>query len=156
MSYPHNQSGRSVYHPYPEPPRRPESGAAGIIGAAMALLFGLLAGLGSVLACWTWSSFSADIRQSMGIQSWMVCGPIAALLLIPGGLLLLRRRTIGRVLVIIGTLPLFAANLWEWRANPYAGPGALAYAMVFSVIHLGIVILVALPSTGRWIRTRPL
>ncbi|MGW4353126.1 hypothetical protein ACWELJ_13670 [Nocardia sp. NPDC004582] len=98
-----------------------------------------------------WWSYSAEMRELVGVLPSMVCGPIAALLLIPGGVLLLRRTSVGRVLVILGFVPLFTVQVLDWQKHLPTSPVVMVWSLGFMAFYLGVVILAALPSVTRWI-----
>ncbi|MEU1425884.1 hypothetical protein ABZ412_02270 [Nocardia sp. NPDC005746] len=153
MSYPHNQPGQAYWYPAQTVPPRVDS-AAGVLAGVAALGFGVLTALGSAAQYHLWWSYSDEMRKLMGVLPSMVCGPIAALLLIPGGVLLLRRTAVGRVLVILGFVPLFTEQVLEWQRHVPASPFVLAWSLGFMALYLGVAILAALPSVTRWINAR--
>ncbi|WP_040802458.1 hypothetical protein [Nocardia concava] len=153
MSYPHHQQGRPACSPFPAPTPPPPS-AAGIVAALFALGLGGLATLGTLLGYWTWWHFSADIREMVGTESWMVWRPLAALLLVTGGILLLRRLTVGRALVITGIVAQSIETISVWREYPARDLESLIWMLGVVGFYLTVVILAAHPSTTRWIRTR--
>lgn len=153
MSYPYKQPGQVYWYPaQPVPPSTVS--AAGVLAAVAALGFGLLTALGSAAQYHLWWSYSDETRKLMGVLPSMVCGPIAALLLIPGGILLLRRTAVGRVLVILGFVPLFAEQVLEWQKHLPTSPVVLVWSLGLMALYLGVVILAALPSVSRWIDAR--
>lgn len=153
MSYLYNQPGQPYWY-LAQPVPAPTVSAAGILAGIAALGFGLLTALGSVAQYHLWWSYSEEIRKLMGVLPSMVCGPIAGLLLIPGGVLLLRRTAVGRVLVILGFVPLFAEQVLEWQRHLPMSPVVLVWSLGLMALYLGVVILAALPSVSRWIDAR--
>ncbi|GAB0108373.1 hypothetical protein JMUB6875_73890 [Nocardia sp. JMUB6875] len=153
MSYPYHQQGRLAHNPFPAPTPPPPS-ASGVLAGLFALGLGGLATLGTLLGYWTWWHFSADIREMVGTESWMVWRPLAALLLVPGGILLLRRLAVGRVLVIIGVIARSLETISVWREYPARDLDSLIWMLGVAAFYLTVVIMAAHPSTTRWIRTR--
>ncbi|MFD7847560.1 hypothetical protein ACFV4K_32095 [Nocardia sp. NPDC059764] len=118
------------------------------------LAFGLLTGLSSALQYSVMSGYSDDVRHPLGVEVGMICRPIAALLLIPGGILLLRRLTVGRVLVILGVVPLFVEDVFDWYRLPPRNIEGLGVALFPLALYLGVAVLASLPSVTRWVAAR--
>ncbi|MVU79657.1 hypothetical protein GPX89_20720 [Nocardia sp. ET3-3] len=144
MSYPHNQPG----HFYPALAPRPNNATT-----VLAAIFGLCLGVWFTLG--TLASYQLASDSILGTETHLIYRPLAALLLVLGGILLLRRLTVGRVFVIVGVLGAFAdgfADLSEYRPHGFAD---MVFPLAFFSFYLAIIVLAAHPSTTRWIRTRP-
>lgn len=77
----------------------------------------------------------------------------AVLLLVVGGILLLSRLVVGRVMVIVGAVELLIAFIVELRVA-YDNFGRIFVAALVLGLLLGIpaLVLAAVPATGRWIQ----
>ncbi len=138
------------------PPR--VSGATGIIAALLALFVALFAmigvAVGAIIALSS-GSIDDDSRNVAIVASAIAAVP--ALLWFLGSILLFRRKTSGRViLIIMSTLALAVMGTGVVAAIAGFGgedPAAATLgAMVIGAIPLIILICAAAPATGRWIR----
>lgn len=150
-----------IVYPYPPgqfqyaAPLRQPDGATGICAAVFALVLGLYSAWGGYSALVLLSSFSNSITRSTMPYSLLLQLP-AALLLLLGGILLLCKLTVGRVMVIAGSLlllsELFAMIAERAVRGQHLYLGGLAFTAMFIVPAIVPLILAALPSTGRWIK----
>ncbi|GAB2526161.1 hypothetical protein [Nocardia heshunensis] len=148
MSYPHNHFGQQ----YPAPAPRPNNATA-VLAAAFALCLGVWFTLGTLASYDLWSEDEIS-RSFVGSETHLIYRPLAAMLPVVGGILLLRRLTVGRVFVIIGVLPAFADAFADRSLYIVHGIEDIVFPLGFFAFYLAIVVLAAHPATGRWIRTR--
>ncbi|GGN88896.1 hypothetical protein [Nocardia rhizosphaerihabitans] len=178
QGYPAQPYGAPAYgaQPYPAPGYEFGYGAPGygqpragggtaITAAVIALLLSLtsLGGLGLGLA-FLLSTDATSARDEAGREEVAIAlaiGSVPALLLLLGSVLLFRRKTAGRVLLIlltsislIGIGLSAAAAIMENRAGTgyETTPATLVGAAIVGAIPLLILVMAAAPSTGRWIR----
>lgn len=160
MNHPNGYPGYSVAPVmYPPgqfqyaPSTRPDPATA-ICAAVFALTLGLYAAWGGYSALTLLSRFSGSVRATVP-YSLLLQLPAAFLLLL-GGVLLLCRLTVGRVMVIGGSAlvlaELFAMIAERAVRGQHLYLGGLAFSAMFIVPAIVPLILAALPSTGRWIR----
>lgn len=165
-----------VYGGYPAPgyaqPQpgygpRPVSGGTGIAAASLALLISLVGGI--VLA--VSYSILADAETGRvlqqpdgtfkpemtglgeGVMVGLAIGGIACLLWLLGAVLLFRRTTAGRVIVIVlATLGVLGGLGSLVVAAGTASPATVAIGVVQAGFAVLVLCLAAAPSTGRWIQ----
>ncbi|MEV0249905.1 hypothetical protein AB0H76_25115 [Nocardia sp. NPDC050712] len=176
----------SFQQPYPAPPGfaphaygpPPASGATGIIATLLALAGGLMNGglaiAGVVSITQTWQgpltmqpdgNFQTEpsIAHIDGVEAaWCAGTGITALLLLLGGILLLLRSPVGRVLVASGSvLALLLAVLPFLFSAMLLDSAMLADSSILLLLGIGgffpflTLVLACIPPTGRWIATRP-
>ncbi|MGO4615459.1 hypothetical protein AB4305_13415 [Nocardia sp. 2YAB30] len=134
-------------HGYP-PPRSSAGGGTGIAAALLALLDGgwKIFGLVSMV---TVGSRTFDTLAGLALVNLAVTGFVAFLLVL-GGVLLLCRSTVGRVLVVVGSaLSLINIVVGLVMVGLF---GLLP--IVVSVLALATLVLAAISPTGRWIAAR--
>lgn len=136
------------------------SGATGIIAAVFALLVSLFAMIGiaaGAIIALSSSSIDDESRNiAIGVSA---IGAVPALLWFLGSILLFRRKTAGRViLIIMSTLVLVVMGAGVAVGIAAGGDGsedpaaAILGAVVLGAIPLLILLCAAAPATGRWIR----
>ncbi len=131
-------------------------GGTGITAALLSLLISLVAliGLGVIAAAElsTESSRSDDARA--GTIAGLAIAAVPALLWLLGSILLFRRKTAGRViLIILSTIALLISAISvAVSASEGAPPGLVAGSVVATCVPLLILVCASAPSTGRWIR----
>lgn len=144
MAYPRGQS--------PDEEPKP-SGATAVTAAVLALLGGVVACAGLVLGLTTLLSRTPRFGPAflgLGISI------VLAGLLLPGGILLLRKRTLGRQLVVAGSslaivLYLgFLVLVLSGAVGGFAGVGAAA-VFLFLVPAVVTLVLAIVAPTARWL-----
>ncbi|MFD6390322.1 hypothetical protein ACWF9G_15240 [Nocardia sp. NPDC055029] len=159
--------GAPVYGaaPYPGYGQPRAGGGTAITAAVIALLLSLisLGGLGIGLAILL-STDATSARDEAGreeVAIGLAIGSAPALLLLLGSILLFRRKTAGRVLLILlSSISLIGIGLSAGAAivenSAETGyettPATLVGAVIVGAIPLLILVMAAAPSTGRWIR----
>lgn len=148
MAYPRHQP------PDEDPATEPKpSGATAISAAVLALLGGAVACAGLVLGLTTLLSRTPRFGPAflgLGISI------VLAGLLLPGGILLLRKKPLGRQLVIAGSslaivLYLgFLVLVLSGAVGGFAGVGAAA-VLLFLVPAVATLVLAAAAPTARWL-----
>ncbi|MFI6957190.1 hypothetical protein ACIBJI_27450 [Nocardia sp. NPDC050408] len=154
MGYPYGQPG----YGYPQPaygyPQRASGGTA-ITAAVIAVIVGLLGLVGVVIGLFVaieesnksheYGSYAPAAPAVPGyIYGLIALGGLIAVLWLLGAILLFRRSTAGRViLIIMSSLSLIGSAMSIATGNP---AGA-----VVGVIPLTILICASVGSTGRWI-----
>ncbi|WP_406276274.1 hypothetical protein OH799_05075 [Nocardia sp. NBC_00881] len=134
-------------HGYP-PPQSSAGGGTGIAAALLALLDGGWKIFGLV-SMGTGGSRTFDTLAGLALVSVAVTGFVAFLLIL-GGVLLLCRLTVGRVLVIVGSaLSLINMAVGLAMVGLF---GLLPIAVC--VLTLATLVLAAISPTGRWIAGR--
>ncbi|MGW6119701.1 hypothetical protein ACWFRF_11695 [Nocardia sp. NPDC055165] len=149
--------------PYPYAPGYGEPRAGGgtaITAAVISLLLSLLAlaGLGIAAAILfgenTGSAAGDEVRSAATVS--LLIGAAVGLLWLLGAILLFRRKTAGRViLILLSTLALIfsAISIVAAVSTGSEEPTVtLVGGIITSIIPLLILVLAAAPSTGRWIR----
>ncbi|MEU0540677.1 hypothetical protein [Nocardia sp. NPDC005978] len=146
------------YQPgYPMYPQSPPSGATAITAGIIALILGLIAGIGGIIAVIAAASLSSD-RSSGGYGSSRASNDFEALLIglgivvtligafwFIGALLLFARKTAGRVMLILASGLGVVSGLVQFTLGEFTTP-------IFGLgISLTILVLCAVPATGRWI-----
>ncbi|MFE3196217.1 hypothetical protein ACFXHA_44965 [Nocardia sp. NPDC059240] len=149
MSYPHNQFGQQRY-PAPAPP---PNNATAVLAATFGLCLGVWFTMGTFATYSIWSD-DEKFRSLFASEPQLIFRPLAAMLLVAGGILLLRRLTVGRVFVIVGVLAVFGDAFADPTLRIVHGIADLIFPVAFFAFYLAIVVLAAHPATGRWIRTR--
>ncbi|MFD3705452.1 hypothetical protein ACFWUP_20115 [Nocardia sp. NPDC058658] len=151
--------------PYPGYGQPRAGGGTAITAALFALLLSLVSlggvGLGLAILLSTEATSASDEAGREGVLIALAIGSAPALLLLLGSILLFRRKTAGRVLLILLTsisligLGLSAAagiaanrNEYGWQTTP----ATLVGLAIVGAIPLLIFVMAAAPSTGRWIR----
>ncbi|MGW4247508.1 hypothetical protein [Nocardia sp. NPDC004722] len=145
MSYPHNQFGQ----PAPSP-----NNATAVLAATFGLCLGVWFTLGTLATYSIWSDGDKEFRSLVASEPQLIFRPLAAMLLGVGGILLLRRLTVGRVFVIVGVLAAFGDAFADPSLRIVHGIDDLVFPLAFFAFYLAIIVLAAHPATGRWIRTR--
>lgn len=150
----------SAYPGYERPPESP-SGTPAIIAGILALLGGVAHGF---LAFKT-NGGSASVMAA-GV---LLLNAVLAMLLLPGGVLLLMRRKLGRWLVACGSViaalyfvavGVYLAVLADALTDGRAGGTSIGAALSVDVVTVFVMclpalatfVLTVLPLTGRWIR----
>ncbi|MEV0061039.1 hypothetical protein [Nocardia sp. NPDC050718] len=131
-------------------------GGTGITAALLSLLISLFAliGLGVVAA----TELNTDSVRSDDARAGTIAGiaiaAVPALLWLLGSILLFRRKTAGRViLIILSTIGLLISAISvAIAASEGAPPAVVIGSVVATCIPLLILLCAAAPSTGRWIR----
>ncbi|WP_278265135.1 hypothetical protein [Nocardia sp. AG03] len=162
-----------AYGGYPAPgqgyPARPVSGGTGIAAASLALLISVAAGIGTLITFSVLSdsengrlevqpdgSFAREsVELSGAVMVGLALGGVACLLWLLGAILLFRRKTAGRVIVII--LSALATvgglvSLLSLAAAPVGSGATLGIALAQAGFAVLVLCLAAAPSTGRWIQ----
>jgi hypothetical protein len=149
-------------HPYPAQPGlppKPADGRTALAAAVLALLGGLLYLAGLVLDVVTLLRFPDDAGRA-GVHA--AVNAVLASLLLPGGVLLLRRRPAGRVGCIAGSSAALLATLTSMvlaatglAVVDLGGPGDLAaggLAALAVVVPPAVatLVLAAAAPTARW------
>jgi len=157
VSYPYQQPAY-----YPPPPAPIPSGATGITAGVLAALGALANFVGGFFMAVGVAALSTD--SSFGesgfwgaLMAVAILNIVAGVVLVPGTVLLLLRRMVGRWVVVAGcaisilssliSVGLFA-TMSAYTAN---GVGTNAFSVVFPIVTL---VLVLLPSTTAWIRAK--
>jgi hypothetical protein len=167
--YPADDIGqRDAYYGYPPPPpgsygypylpQNPRP--AGSVVAAAVLSFvaaGLLVLAGVIL--FSSASFADGLSDAFGTQHDSLTTEIradgfvnlvAAALLVPGGLLLLKGRVLGPTLIAVGSLVVVAAAVyWVARANQYGG--TLFFAVLYAATVVTATALAFANSARAWL-----
>lgn len=153
MGYPYGQPG----YGYPQPTygyQRQASGATAITAAVIAVIVGLLGLVGVVIGLFAAISESnkSDYRRYGAsppevpgyVYALIALGGLIAFLWLLGAILLFRRSTAGRViLIIMSSLSLIGSVMSIITGNPIGA--------VVGAIPLTILICASVSSTGRWI-----
>ncbi|PXY21222.1 hypothetical protein [Prauserella muralis] len=151
-------------HPHDLPPGRPASGASALAAAALALIGAAIHLLGAIALLRRIGTVAGEPIAMAGLAANVV---LVALLL-PGGVLLVRRRPAGRLLVALGSgfAVAYFATMVTWALGSGAadhefgtGTGALigaggAAVLVLCVPAAVTLTLALVPATGRWVRRR--
>lgn len=145
---------------YPPPPRGP-SGATGILAGLLALFGGLVGiGLGAVAIFALFFSGQEERDARMFLSP--VIGFAYALLLLIGAILLFRRKSIGRWLIIGGSAAVLV--FWAFLGGTVIGVSdeprrdlvaigiRILAGLVFPILTL---VMTFLPSTTKWIQAKP-
>ncbi|MGS2807920.1 hypothetical protein [Nocardia sp. MW-W600-9] len=132
-------------------------GGTGITAALLSLLISLFAliGLGVIAAAeLSTESIGADDDARAGTIAGLAIASVPALLWLLGSILLFRRKTAGRViLIILSTIGLLISAISvAVSAGEGAPPALVAGSVVATCIPLLILVCASAPSTGRWIR----
>ncbi|MRH86162.1 hypothetical protein GFY24_01560 [Nocardia sp. SYP-A9097] len=146
---------------YPQPnypggyPTQPPSGATAITAAVLSIIFAVLAGFGGlamiIFAASFRSSYSSDdYSSSLDDATTVIIGLgvfvlVMGILWFVGALLLLARKTAGRVMLIVLTSIGLIGSVVGMVKNP-TGPDVIGLG-----VGLLILVLAAVPPTGRWI-----
>ncbi|MEU4597858.1 hypothetical protein [Nocardia sp. NPDC023988] len=154
--------GAPAYGQYPPGYGQPRpGGGTAITAAVISLLLSLtaLGGLG-IAAAFIFATEPTSATDEAGrseVTIGLAIAAVPSLLWFLGSILLFRRKTAGRVLLILLSV-LALGGTWvsvlmalSQTSSSEAG-GAIAGALVISFFPLIILILTAAPSTGRWIR----
>ncbi|MFC4376638.1 hypothetical protein ACFO5K_21310 [Nocardia halotolerans] len=139
---------------------RPSGGTA-ITAAVISLLLALLTltgiGIAAAVVFGTEPTSVTDERGREELTAGLAIGAVPALLWLLGSILLFRRKTAGRVLlillsslVVLGISVSVVAELMGADAGD--GPATVFGAAIVAAIPLLILFLTAAPATGRWIR----
>ncbi|KAF0849663.1 hypothetical protein [Nocardia caishijiensis] len=155
--------GAPAYGPYPpgygQQPRA--GGGTAITAAVISLLVSLVAlggiGIGAAVLLGTEATSAADESTRSAVTIALAIGAVPSLLWLLGSILLFRRKTAGRViLILLSTLALLGtwipAVLTMSRTSSDQIGGTIGGAIIMSAIPLLILTLAAASSTGRWIR----
>ncbi|WP_433197468.1 hypothetical protein ACQP1G_01085 [Nocardia sp. CA-107356] len=154
MGYPYGQPG----YGYPQPAygyQRPPSGGTAITAAIFGLIVGLLGAVGVVIGliatvnannkAHDYSRFGPTAPEVPGyVYGLVALGAVVALLWLLGAILLFRRSSAGRVILIM----LSSLSLIGSVVNVATGRTEIG---VLGVIPLTILICACVSSTGRWI-----
>ncbi len=159
--------GAPVYGaaPYPGYGQPRAGGGTAITAAVIALLLSLISlgglGLGLAFLLSTDATSAADEAGREEAMTALAIGSVPALLLLLGSVLLFRRKTAGRVLLILLTsisligigLSVAAAIAEDRTETGYeTTPAVFVGAAMVGAIPLLLLVLAAAPSTGRWVR----
>jgi hypothetical protein len=146
------------YHGYPVTEPKP-SGATAITAGVLAVLGGLVALTGVVGGLIKWASLDSPFLPAL---IGLVSSALLIALLLPGGILLLLRKPVGRMLTIDGSalaIVLYAAFFLitllgadQPALAGFAAVGGLA-ALLFMVPAIATLILAIAKPTARWVRT---
>ncbi|MET8878662.1 hypothetical protein [Nocardia sp. NPDC004604] len=154
MGYPYGQPG----YGYPQPTygyQQRASGGTALTAAVLAVIVGLLGLIGVIFGLCVAineSNKSSDYRRYGApppevpgyVYALIALGGLIAFLWLLGAMLLFRRRTAGRViLIIMSSLSLIGSVLGIVTHNPIT--------VIVGVIPLTILICASVGSTGRWI-----
>ncbi|MEV0251828.1 hypothetical protein AB0H76_34925 [Nocardia sp. NPDC050712] len=157
---------RYPYNPQPAYPAASEPSKVTAIAAAIfAAIAGLIAAGITVFSIYVvvdiartpqGRSHADDLPDLSGIVlvGFFLLGVVSgvlALLYLLGALLLFLRKTAGRVLVIMATVPALAANVFAFGQDLSVRNLEDVGRFATFLLCVAIVILAALPSTGRWI-----
>ncbi|MGW5451723.1 hypothetical protein [Nocardia sp. NPDC003979] len=154
--------GAPAYGAYPPGYGQPRpGGGTAITAAVISLLLSLIAlgglGIAAAVIFGTEPTSATDEAGRSEVTIGLAIGAVPSLLWFLGSILLFRRKTAGRVLLILLSV-LALAGTWvsvlmalSQTSSSETG-GAIAGALVVSFFPLIILILTAAPSTGRWIR----
>lgn len=137
---------------YPQPRA---GGGTAITAAVLSLLLSLIAlgGMGIAIASEMDTAGYRDGSARSGTIAGFAIASVPCLLWLLGSILLFRRKTAGRVLLIIlSSLGLLVGAISVAVAADSGGGPALIAGLVAAAIPLLILTLAAAPSTGRWIR----
>lgn len=148
--------------PVPQAYGRPSAGpGTAITAAVIALLVSLgglaVMGVATMVILFSEPSSASEDEFRSALTIAIVIGALPALLLLIGAYLLFRRKTAGRViLILLSSLPLLYLAI-SAAITPVDVEGQeLAFAVIglvaLAFVPLTILILAAAPSTGRWIR----
>jgi hypothetical protein len=152
MGYPVPQHGYPVIEPKP-------SGATAIIAGVLAVLGGLVALTGLVGGMIKWASLDSSFLPAL---LGLVISALLIALLLPGGILLLLRKPVGRMLTIDGSalaIVLYAAffliTLFGAHQSALAGFGDVGgiAALLFMLPAIATLILAIAKPTARWVGT---
>ena len=159
MNYPSGQGfpgqpGYPVGHP-PFPPSRPSAATA--LSAGILALFGGIAGLG--FAVFGVASMAHHGFDAKGVLYDLVFVGYATVLLV-GAVLLLQRKTIGKVLVAGSCAVAVLAGLTAVVQAIMNGAADLAVGFAVIIVPLFVfpiatLVLALLPSTAKWLAPRP-
>jgi hypothetical protein len=141
-------------------PMSAPSDTTGVLAGVLALMGGLF------LAAWSlgWLDALFNSLDSFGFRFTIAEAMLAAVLLLPGGILLLRRRRVGRWLTVIGcgvNIAEFVLAVSMRGSGPdylYPIPIYLFYtgdsgsAFIYVLFPVVALVLALLPSTRRWCR----
>ncbi|WP_327094590.1 hypothetical protein OIE68_31420 [Nocardia vinacea] len=149
MGYPYGQPGHQGYGqqpPFGYPSQQPAGGGTGITAGVLALVAGGL----NVMGAAALAAVDTKILGAGKVQFAMVAAGFIAFLLIVGGILLLCRLTIGRVMVLLGcALALADLIIGVAMFGVFSPTSAVGVALMLTTMALA-----AVGSTGRWIAER--
>ncbi|MCP9274956.1 hypothetical protein [Mycolicibacterium arenosum] len=164
VQQPGNQQwGYPQQQPYGYPPAPPAApnGATGIIAGVLAGLGALVNVVGGIFMAIGLTAVSdSSLGESGfwgGLMAVALLNVTAGVLLVPGTVMLLLRKMIGRWLVVAGCAVSIVSSLMSlgmfstMSAYTYGSSGTNAVSVIFPIATL---ILVLLPSTTAWIRAK--
>ncbi|MFQ6325638.1 hypothetical protein ACLMAL_05805 [Nocardia sp. CWNU-33] len=155
MGYPYGQPGYGYPPPVYGYPQQQPGGGSAITAAVFALIVGLIGAVGVIIGLVGVVSAKNEVNNhhSFGpsapevpdfLFGLVALGGVAAFLWLLGAILLFRRSSAGRViLIIMSSLSLVGLAISAATSNPAA--------FVVGIVPLTILILASLSSTGRWI-----
>ncbi|WP_142253866.1 hypothetical protein [Mycobacterium sp. NS-7484] len=132
-----------------------------VIGGLLTLGNGIL-GLSGLSALVTDAGLRSLALRSPGVLTMTVLATllsvVCGVLLLAGALALVRRKVIGRRLIVIGSALIIVGSLVSLWINvattgSYAAPGSSGLAVLSFALPIVTIVLAVLPTTARWIRT---
>ncbi|MEV4124927.1 hypothetical protein [Nocardia sp. NPDC049707] len=152
MGYPYGQPGQPGYGQQPSfgyPPQQPARGGTGITAGVLALVAGGLNAVGATVVV----AIDSKVHGSGKVPFAAIEAGFIALVLIVGGILLLCRLTIGRVMVLLGCalalVDMSIGVVMSATLGVLSPTSVLGFALI-----LPTTVLAAVGSTGRWIAER--
>ncbi|APE32735.1 hypothetical protein BOX37_00700 [Nocardia mangyaensis] len=149
----------AVPHPGYGQPRA--GGGTAITAAVIALLLSLLGlagiGIAAAILLGTESTSATDAAGREEVTVAIALGAVPALLLFLGSVLLFRRKTAGRViLILLSSASLIFTAISIVATVSTEGSDGLGFLLIGGIvtgsIPLLLLLLAAAPSTGRWIK----
>lgn len=141
--------------------RPPAGGGTAITAAVIALLVSLggltIMGIAAAVILFSEPSTASEDEFRSTLTIVIVIGALPALLLLIGAYLLFRRKTAGRVILILVSALALLYLVVSAAISPMDAEGQEMVFALFGVVVVGsvplvILLLAAAPSTGRWIR----
>jgi hypothetical protein len=157
MGYPYNQPGPGQPQPAFGQPQPAPSSTTAIFAAIISVSIGVIAAFGTVnSAVYVYGEWDDPTSKTIQAElARIVLGTgVAALLFSLGAILLFRRTTAGRVLVIIASLLGLSFAITQVIHTSHH-LDLMLLSLMIAAAPLAALVLAALPSTGRWIAAKP-